>query len=180
MNSREKRKPRGAVIATPCLSAVAGVFLKHLCTGARVFEFGSGGSTLWLASIAAHLTSIEDDLDWYNAVAAGLSVQGTPIELRLVPTADMAMAIDHEQPLDVVFVDCLINAERKRCILNSLDHIRPSGWLVADDFDFPIVARTIATLTEPKWSTGIIHGHKIHPLSGKRVSTATAFCRKGK
>ena len=180
MNSREKRKPRGAVMATPCLSAVAASFLKYLCTDVRVFEFGSGGSTLWLASIAAHLTSIEDDLDWYKVVATGLSAQGTPIELRFVPTADMAAAIDRERSLDVVFVDCLINAERKRCILSSLDHIRPGGWLVADDFDFPIVAKTIATLTEPAWSTGIMHGHKIHPLSGKRVSTATAFCRKGK
>ena len=39
----------------------------------RAIEFGAGNSTLWLANRVLHLTSIEDDHNWYLRVAEMLS-----------------------------------------------------------------------------------------------------------
>lgn len=36
----------------------------HLTRGDRMWEWGSGGSTVWLVEQGAKLTSIEDDSQW--------------------------------------------------------------------------------------------------------------------
>ena len=178
MTDRSKRKPKGEIEAKPVLPEGAAVFLKFLCTEARVFEFGSGGSTLWLSGFIKDLLSIEDDPDWYAAVRAGLSKQGGSDAVWLVPEGEMAAAIDNTGEWDVVFVDCLINKTRRECILRSLNHVKPGGWLVADDYNFPVVKRTIDGLPSSMWSTVIMRGKKAHPLSEKIVTTETAFCHK--
>ena len=174
-DSRAKRKPKGEIEAKPILPEGVAVFLKLLCTGASVFEFGGGGSTLWLSQFVTSLITIEDDADWVAALLAKLP-GCAPVAIRHAPTAEMAAMIDAEHDLDVVFVDCLIS--RKSCILRSLNHIKPGGWLVADDYNFPVVRRTIDGLPSSMWSTVIVRGKKVHPLSGKIVTTETAFCHK--
>jgi hypothetical protein len=51
---------------------------------ARVLEYGSGASTVWLARRADSVTSIEHDIGWHPVVAAQVaSMPG--VDLRLVP-----------------------------------------------------------------------------------------------
>jgi len=176
-DSRAKRKPKGEIEAKPVLPEGAAVFLKFLCTEARVFEFGGGGSTLWLSQFVTSLITIEDDADWVTALLAKLP-GCAPVAIRYAPTSEMAAMIDAEHDLDVVFVDCLINKTRRECILRSLNHVKPGGWLVADDYHFPIVKRTIDGLPGSMWSTVIMRGRKMHPLTEKLVTTETAFCHK--
>ncbi|MEL6197438.1 MAG: class I SAM-dependent methyltransferase [Pseudomonadota bacterium] len=54
-----------------CFGAIEEVdrFLASLQGRARVLEWGSGASTLWLAKRAAHVTSIEHDAPWAAIVA---------------------------------------------------------------------------------------------------------------
>ena len=35
----------------------------------KVFEYGSGNSTLWYAKRVAEITSVENDFGWYNSVS---------------------------------------------------------------------------------------------------------------
>ena len=46
---------------------------------AKVFEFGCGGSSLWWASHAAEVTSVEHDADWAARVAAA-----APANLKII------------------------------------------------------------------------------------------------
>lgn len=61
----------------------------NLKTGDRVFEYGSGGSTLFLASLGVELVSIEHDEGWYNKVSNSLVNSGLPtVDYRFVPPGD--------------------------------------------------------------------------------------------
>jgi hypothetical protein len=54
--------------------------------GARVFEFGSGGSTLWWLSRACAVTSVEHDPTWHAAFASEVPA-GVSIDIRLRPAS---------------------------------------------------------------------------------------------
>jgi len=171
-------KPQGPVKARLVLTETAIARLDRLARGADVFEFGSGGSTLWLAQRAARVVSVEDNPDWHKAVVAGLRRLGTPAEVRLVTTKRIPDAIGDTGLWDVVFVDCWTQEERRRSILLGAQHVRPGGWLVADDYDFPKVADGVNRLRDQGWAVEVIAGTKLHPVRKVTVRTSTAFCHK--
>lgn len=157
----------------------ARLLLGLLVRDATVFEFGSGGSTLWLADRVKRLLSIEDNTRWFSAVLAELQArQPLPnVEIQLVQTNDLAAAIDGTGEWDVVFVDCY-HRQRRKAILRARAHVKPGGWLVADDYHFPIVTKTINRLEQDGWDVSVMTGVKIHKARNVPVRTATAFCRK--
>jgi len=158
----------------------ATILLGTICKGARVFEFGSGGSTLWLADRVKRLLSIEDNVEWFSAVLAELHARRPlpNVEMQLVPTAEIAAAIDGTGEWGVVFVDCRPQPQRRKAILRALAHVKPGGWLVADDYNFPIVTKTINKLEQDGWDVTVLSGVKIHRARNVPVRTATAFCHK--
>jgi predicted O-methyltransferase YrrM len=159
------------------LTALAVVVLDTLVQNADVFEFGSGGSTLWLAERVASLISVEDNAEWFALVTAELApFPHAPVELRHVPTAQLPEAIVTAGQFDVVFVDCMTQPERYRAVLLGAEHVRPGGWLVADDYDFPKVRAAVDTLRARGWAVTVVSGAKVHPVRHVRVETATAFC----
>lgn len=116
-----------------CLKGTA-FFASILRPDSAVFEFGAGGSTLWLAGRVGRLVSTEHQVSWYEEITRCLEEHGLHADLRLLAEGDCAGAI-LEFPdgfFDVVFVDCL-DRIRNDCIANALDKVRPGGWLVVDD-----------------------------------------------
>jgi predicted O-methyltransferase YrrM len=132
---------------------------RTLTSTMRVFEYGSGGSTLFFARKVRHVVSVEHDEPWYTLVIDALSAAGLGnVELLLRPAGhsrqscpdrgriivsshgrwtDMSFenyvyAIDaiEDQTLDLVFVD---GRARSACTQRALQKIRPGGWLVLDD-----------------------------------------------
>lgn len=119
--------------------------------GARVFEWGSGASTLWLARRAAHVTSVEHDVEWAERLAPHLPGTAT---LRVVPPvpasgpiaapsqrpgyagvdfADYVAAIDLDGALyDLVIID---GRARGSCLAAALPHVAPGGLIVVDNTD---------------------------------------------
>lgn len=178
MITRKMRKPKGMIQPKPILSEAATLLLRTLCMDAEVFEFGSGGSTLWLAGFTKRLISIEDDVDWHRVITAELLKQDTAADVRFIPTAKLPDAIDDSGEWDVVFVDCLTSLERKRSIIKGAIHVKPGGWLVADDYNFAMVAETVDELKQSGWDVAIVSGIKMHPIRHVFVSAVTAFCRK--
>ena len=173
---RAKYKPTGFLEAEPCLAPAAKARFDALVTGKEVFEIGSGGSTLWLSQRVAKLVSLEDDNDWLVVVNARLAELGTVADIRLVTTDEMHNSI--EGMWDVIFVDPLINSTRNLCILSAREHVKPGGWMVADDYDFPFVARAVRILRNAGWGVKVLVGTKIHPVKKAVVKTECAFCRK--
>ena len=163
----------------PLLTTAATLLFESVVTGAEVFEFGSGGSTLWLAARAAWLLSSEDDTRWHAAVTEALLDRGFPgVVVKLTQPGRISDAIDGEGLWDVVFVDCFINTDRRRAIRKAAPHVKPGGWLVADDYDFPKVKKSVEELRAAGWDVAVVAGVKMHPNRHVPVTTATAFCRR--
>lgn len=171
-------KPTGPIPAEPCLTTEAASKMQPLVTGKEVFEFGSGGSTLWLAKLASKVQSIEDDLDWYVAVHEQLIELDAldRVSISLVKTDEIHNTIYGQW--DVVFVDPRKQIERKLSILGSIDHVKPGGWMVVDDYNFPMVAEGVGSLKELGWEIEVLAGKKMSPVRDLMVNTSTAFCRK--
>lgn len=132
----------------------------HLRPGARAFEWGSGGSTVWLARRGVSVTSIEHDPEWVEKVidrcptADVRCVPGTTQgKLRAEPQHrnafkledkgqyffdDYVAAIDSfgEDSLDIVIVDGMCRIE---CVRQGTPKVKPGGVLVVDDTDYRFV-----------------------------------------
>jgi predicted O-methyltransferase YrrM len=181
MTDKPRALPPVKIEALPCLTQAATLLLGALAQGADVWEFGSGGSTVWFAERVKSLTSIEDNEDWARAVAGALLDRVgalAHVHLRYVPTAKQPDAITGAGLFDLVFVDCLRQEQRRRSIVLGSAHVRPGGWLVADDYTFPKTNAAVEALRKAGWDVAVVAGVKVHPIKHVPVNTATAFCRR--
>ncbi|RYY49371.1 hypothetical protein [Aeromicrobium sp. Leaf291] len=110
----------------------------------RALEWGSGGTTLWLAQRLAAVTSIEGARAWHDDLAARLRTERiTNVDLHLVPFDELGYETpEHEaayvgavpelepESLGLVLVD---GEYRDRCALRALSLLRPGGLLVLDN-----------------------------------------------
>lgn len=116
----------------------------------RVFEYGSGASTIWLARRAASVVSIEHDRSWHCAISRMLAAQPNArielIEADPSPVAgyvsekegwkgrsfqNYASAIDDELGLfDLIVID---GRARAACLAHSLKQLAPGGIILFDN-----------------------------------------------
>lgn len=115
---------------------------------ARVFEFGSGASTVWLSKRAASVISVEHDAAWARVVRPHIDDR---TDLRLVEPdgafdpdyaserADSASlsfrayasAIDVEtEAFDLIVID---GRARAQCLRHAVRHLAPGGLILFDD-----------------------------------------------
>lgn len=118
---------------------------KYLRKETRVFEFGSGGSTLFFAQHAKSVVSVEDDPQWYEMVARQIARHGIKnADLRHVPVtftteaefekSDYLNAV-RESTFDVIVVDGMDWTKNVRpiCFAVAEKQIAPGGVIVVDD-----------------------------------------------
>lgn len=111
----------------------------------EVFEFGSGGSSIFLASRAACVTCVEDEQKWAELVRdeAGrrglnnLEVLHRPFDFfdpRDFERSDYLAALDRG-PYDLIVVDGKEERQQVRdaCFWKAEQHIKPGGMIVLDD-----------------------------------------------
>jgi len=163
--------------ASPWLTFDSIIFLRQrLRRGAQVFEYGSGGSTLfWLKSGAA-CVSVEHDPNWY-ALVRRLLPAAPAVDYRLVPpepSNDVAGALDPANPDHYVSADpafrglvfreyvsqidvfpdgyfdvVLIDGRaRPSCIKHSVRKVRAGGLLILDNADLGYYLVQTAPLLE--------------------------------
>ncbi len=145
---------------SPWLSFDAIDYLSSIIhTGSRVFEYGSGGSTLYWLSLGADCVSVEHDAEWYELVAPRLR-QYANVDYRLVPPdSDSPPCPDQADPdcyrseasgeysfkcyvtqidpfadqsFDLVVVD---GRARPSCIMHGARKVKQGGILVLDNAD---------------------------------------------
>jgi predicted O-methyltransferase YrrM len=99
---------------------------------AKILEFGSGGSTIWLSSYDVDLISIEHDQTWFSALQSKLEEQkisNVSLLYREKPYFKIADEFpDHH--FDLILVD---GRDRNECIQASLKKVKNGGLLVLDD-----------------------------------------------
>ncbi|WP_149830697.1 hypothetical protein [Streptomyces tailanensis] len=140
--------------------------------GRRIFEYGSGGSTLYWITRGAECVSVEHDVRWYEKLRLRLSGMAK-VEYRLASprreavvsgacddpasylSSDMnyqgysfrcyVAEIDDFPPchFDLVLVD---GRARPSCISHAMPRLKPGGMLVVDNGDRPNYARALADL----------------------------------
>lgn len=99
---------------------------------AKILEFGSGGSTIWLSSYDVDLISIEHDQSWFSALQSKLEDQKIS-NVRLLYREKPYFKIADEFPdhhFDLILVD---GRDRNKCIQASLKKVKNGGLLVLDD-----------------------------------------------
>jgi len=142
---------------------------------ATAFEWGSGGSTIWLAERCRSLVSIEHDPEWHHLVEGKLHEMGLEADLRFVREERYAEAIGGypDKTLDLVFVDG-IDRTRSECVARAIPKVKPGGWLILDDTHWAKLKPAREQLAE--WPHFIAIGYKDH--NGKRIRTQTTFYRR--
>lgn len=97
----------------------------------RLFEYGSGYSTVFYASLVRDVVSIEYNKSWFDHVA-----KTAPDNVQLVfkekdIDGKYCRAIsEHERQFDVVIVD---GRDRVNCAKQSLERLSASGVVILDD-----------------------------------------------
>ena len=153
--------------AIPLMPFVATQWLgAHLSPEMTVFEYGSGGSTLFLAQRVAHVFSVEHDATWYEVVSAALAqrhLTNVTALLREPQPIDELSSTTAVVPAHEEFItdwepgvclnayvetidDCrdgsldlvLVDGRARRdCIARSLGKIRHRGFLMLDNSNEP-------------------------------------------
>jgi predicted O-methyltransferase YrrM len=120
----------------------------ELLPGKRVFEFGTGGSTLRYAKVAKSIVAVEDDAFWGEIVQRKLAAAGiTNVDIRLCPfdfdqpqgfpESAYLRAFDPTVDYDVVVIDGQDKTFRER--IACFRHVEPAvartgGIIIVDDW----------------------------------------------
>ena len=121
-------------------------------TGARVYEYGSGASTVWLARRAGEVLSVDHDKSWIEFSAPRLaelgnaSVTHVPADALALPAercgsgksgyreqtfTDYVRSIDaHEGLFDLIVID---GRARAACLRHAADRLADGGMIVFDN-----------------------------------------------
>lgn len=144
---------------TPWLPYLATNYIKRL-KPQRVFEWGSGESTLFFVGLGAQVVSIEHDPDWHYKVSAAMierrsgdliyrliryeqgeigpdksnpdHYKSGSTELGPVNFKRYASTIDEYGVFDLILIDGMARAS---CLKHAVSHVKAGGCIVLDNAD---------------------------------------------
>ena len=99
----------------------------------KIFEFGSGNSTLWFAKRVQEIISIEHEADYYNLIKDKLlklpNVVYKHLKLGVPYTSEI---LKYQEYFDIVIID---GRDRIACAKNSLQALKSNGIIIWDNSD---------------------------------------------
>ena len=133
-------------LGVPWFSLSAIHFLDSFITKSmNVFEYGSGGSTVYFSNRAKSVTSTEDNEEWLKRVQAKLAASGiTNVDLQYRPfefrhaeefeRSEYLLSIP-ERAFDIIVVDGMEKdvLVRPTCFRHAETRIREGGIIIVDD-----------------------------------------------
>jgi predicted O-methyltransferase YrrM len=127
MNGRRKENPWWPLSVIPIIE-------NHLDSHKDVIEFGSGGSTIWLAGRANRVVSMEDNLEWHSKVTSRLIALGyTNAEVRHSTGADYYnLDFVRGKSFDLAVID---GSYRWKCIESVQPLMKSGGIIYLDNSD---------------------------------------------
>lgn len=121
----------------------------------RVFEYGSGFSTLYFAARTASVTSVEHVPAWVQELQPYLPNNATLTSA--MPGAEYIQAPNHQPPFDLILVDGL---DRVACVEASLNALTPDGVIILDDTHRSEYQTLLAKLRDQGYKTLTFFGPK--------------------
>jgi cephalosporin hydroxylase/Flp pilus assembly protein TadD len=98
----------------------------------RVFEFGSGNSTLWFSNKVFQVVSVESDLEWFSYLKKDFPDN---VQLDLIlDEEEYAAQINNYQDnfFDVIAIDGI---NRNKCAELAWEHLKEDGFIIFDNTD---------------------------------------------
>lgn len=96
----------------------------------KVFEFGSGNSSLYLSLRVSFVYSVEHDKNWFNT----LSIVDDNLKLKLTspdsPEIYTKPLEELDSKFDIIIIDGLY---RNECIKKSIEYLSEKGIIILDD-----------------------------------------------
>ena len=136
----------------PWLVSSANTYLREFFStrkDATVLEFGAGGSTIWLSQQTRHLTTIEHNPEWKDAVEREIATGKHPCfptNIRLLPLPYSGVCKEWcDSSFDLVLVD---GRGRVDCVKESARLVRPGGTLMLDNAERPRYRKVYSILKE--------------------------------
>ena len=135
----------------------------------RIFEYGSGNSSLYWRERAQHVTSIENNLEWYNHLK--LLVKSNHKLVFASDTERYVQSIAKENRLfDVIVIDGI---ERLACAKIAVDFLALNGMIIFDNSDwYPTTCAFLRTLDLIQ-----IDFHGFSPIN-QYILTTSLFLRR--
>ncbi len=119
--------------SVPWISYPAADFLDNLDTSSlKIFEYGSGSSTLWWSEKALTITSVEMDKEWYEYM---LGIIPSNADLHLCENGgEYPYVIEKfEYKFDIIIVD---GAERYKSAKAAINKLVDHGIIILDNADW--------------------------------------------
>ena len=147
----------------PWLVYPATAYIATLVSGRRVFEFGSGMSTVWFARRSREVISVENHAEWYNAVMKLTRDQENVRVIFAESRADYVGAIAQAGgKFDLILID---GKYRKDCVEGVRPYLTGTGVIVVDntDVDRDLAASIKRVFGDSEirffrgWAPGILH-----------------------
>lgn len=103
-----------------------------------VWEYGLGAGSLWWACKCRKLYGVENNVDWFNVVSDKIGY-ASKIKCRIDPNYYVNSIYDSGLLFDIIVVDGDPVELRDKCIQAALDCLKPSGFLIIDNWLQPSV-----------------------------------------
>jgi hypothetical protein len=119
----------------PWLSYPAIDFIEqYIPANASIFEYGSGYSTLYFSKKFAHITSVDNDLQWHNKI---LSLTTGSTNCKIIFSADEQTYVDSiEGEATMKYDFILIDGRwRNKCVYKAVNYIKSKGVIMLDDVE---------------------------------------------
>lgn len=111
-------------------------FLKvRLNKNMKVFEFGSGNSTIWFAKRVSSIVSVEHNEKWYNKIREAIPQNAKIIFNNPTNENEYHKIIKTmTDKFDLIIVDAI---DRVNCLRVSKDHLSENGVIILDNSNRP-------------------------------------------
>jgi hypothetical protein len=104
--------------------------------GIRIFEYGSGNSTMYFTARGAEVYSVEHHKGWYETVKTRIKnpdrLYFRSLEQKEESDLYVKAAAEPTLKFDAVIVD---GRYRKRCLFESINHLTEKGIVILDNSD---------------------------------------------
>lgn len=97
----------------------------------KVFEFGSGNSTLFFAERANQIISVEHNKDWYNKISKQSPANSKIIYAKADHSNEYLDVLKmSNQKFNIIIVDGIY---RNECLIESISYLSENGVIILDD-----------------------------------------------
>ena len=102
-------------------------------TSFKVFEYGSGNSTLWFSERVQHIVSVEHDTTYYDIVKSKIQSRSNITYILADIENDYSKKVlNYKNEFDIIIID---GRDRIACTKNSLHALSENGIIIWDNSD---------------------------------------------